>query len=93
METGKIATTLRYLSVGSLLFGVLGGVFCWWVPLGMVLSLTGLVFGFIDCTRCVRRSLDFRLSIVAILISIATLAADIVVAYLGLQTVTFGGLR
>jgi hypothetical protein len=59
----------------------------------MVLSLTGLVFGFIDCTTARRRSLDYRLSIAAILLSAATLILNAVIAYLGLQLLTFGALR
>jgi hypothetical protein len=91
MNASKTPTTLRGLSVGSLLFGALGAVFFWWLPLGMVMSLTGLVFGFIDWTMARRRSLDYRLSIVAILLAAAALALNIVIALLGLQTVTFGG--
>ncbi len=84
-------TALRGLSVTALVFGVLGGAFYWWVPMGIVLSLAGLMFGFVDWTAARRRSLDNRLSIVALLLSLATLALDIVIAYRGLQTWTFGG--
>jgi hypothetical protein len=93
MATERIAGTLRSLSICAIVFGMLGGVFYWWVPLGMVLGLTGLLFGFIDWTIARRRSLDFRLSIVAMLLSAATLGLDIVIAILGIQTVTFGSLR
>lgn len=86
----KTTQNLRGLSVASLVFGVLGGVFYWWVPLGIVWGLTGLVLGFVDCTMVRRRSLDYRLSIVAMLVSVAALALDLVIAYLGLQSVTFG---
>ena len=91
METERIAGTLRGLSVGAIVFGVLGGAFFWWVPMGMVLSLAGLLFGFVDWTNARKRSLDFRLSIAALLISATTLAFDLVIAWLGLQTLTFGG--
>jgi hypothetical protein len=90
METGNLLRTLRGLSISSLIFGALGAVFYWWLPLGMVLSLTGLMFGFVDWTMALRRSLDRRLSIVAMFLCVATLSLDIVIAYLGLQTVTFG---
>jgi hypothetical protein len=82
--------TLRALSIGSILFAILGAVFYWWLPMGIMWGLAGLVFGFVDWTMARKRSLDYRLSIVAILLSAAALALDIVVAYLGLQTVTFG---
>jgi hypothetical protein len=91
MDTYNAPSTVRGLSVSSLILGVLGGVFYWWLPLGMVLSLSGLLLGFFDWTMARRRSLDYRLSIVAILLSAAALALDIVIAVLGLQTVTFGG--
>ena len=55
-----------------------------------VSSLTGLMLGFVDGMMARRRSLDFRLSIIASVLSVAALALDIVIATLGLQTVTFG---
>lgn len=83
---------LRRISVSSLVFAILGGAFYWWLPLGMVFSLTGLFMGIGDLTMVRRRSLDYRLSIVAIAISVAALSLDIVIAYLGLQTWTWGQL-
>jgi len=82
---------LRSLSIGSIILGVVGGLFYWWVPFGMVVSTTGLMTGFVGWVRAQRRSLDCRLSIVGLLLSGATLALDIVIALLGLQMVTFGG--
>jgi hypothetical protein len=93
MSSENTTQGLRGLSITALVAGALGGLFCWWLPLGMVLSLTGLVFGFIDCTAARRRSLDYRLSIAAILLSVATLILNVVIAYLGLQLLTFGALR
>jgi len=85
--------TLRGFVVVSLIFGVLGGGFYWWVPMGMVLSMAGLLFGLVDWTMARRRSLNARLSIAAIILSLATLALDIVIALNGLQTWTFGDFR
>jgi hypothetical protein len=56
VRTEQRSEGLRGLSVVSILFAVLGGVFYWWVPLGIVWALTGLVFGVIDWTRARRRS-------------------------------------
>jgi hypothetical protein len=81
----------RGLSVASILFGLVGGLFYWWVPFGMVLSLAGLVLGIIDCVSARRRSLDYRLAIIGTLLSAATLALDIVIALRGLEIVIFGG--
>ena len=52
METGKTSGTVRALSVSAIVFALLGGAFFWWVPMGMVLNLAGLMFGFVDwCGR------------------------------------------
>lgn len=91
MANQMMPRTVRAFVVSSLIFGVLGGAFYWWVPMGIVLSLTGLLCGFIDWTVARRRSLNARFSIVAMVLCAATLALDIVVALLGLQTLTFGG--
>lgn len=83
---------LRSLGIGSILFGILGGAFCWWLPLGMVLSITGLLLGLADWGNARRRSLNYWLSLTGMAVSLACLALDIVFAALGLQTVTFGGM-
>jgi hypothetical protein len=90
MNTKNDIQGLRARSFGSIALGLVGGVFFWWVPLGMVLSLSGLMFGFIDCVSARRRSLDYRLSIAGLLVCAAALALDIVIAVLGLQSITFG---
>ncbi len=82
---------LRYLSFASILLGVLGGAVYWWAPMGLVLSLSGLILGFLDWTRARRQSLNYRLSIVGIVVSLATLIFAIVIMALGLEIVTFGG--
>src|SRR5262249_6478649 len=81
----------RIFSVASIAFGLLGGVFFWWVPFGTVASITGLVLGSIDGMIARRRSLTYRLAIAGVLVSLATVALDIVIALFGVQTWTFGG--
>jgi hypothetical protein len=90
MNTNREMQGLRALSLGSIILGLLGGVFFWWVPLGLVMSLSGLMLGFVDCISARRRPLDYRLSIAGLLVCAAALALDIVIALLGLQTITFG---
>lgn len=92
MNAGRTSSGLRLVSISALIFAFLGGAFCWWLPLGMVFSLTGLLFGFADWMMARRRSLDFRLSIIAVVLSIVALSLDVVIAVLGLQKVTFGSL-
>ena len=91
MLVNKSETRLRGLSIAALVLALLGGAFYWWMPMGMVASLAGLTLGFADWTRARRRSLDYRLSIVAMLLALATLALNIFVAAYHLQTLTFYG--
>ena len=91
MDTGLTRGDLRRMTITSILFGSLGGCFYWWVPMGIVLSLTGLTLGVADWSFARRRSLDRRLSLIGILLGLAALSLDLVIAFLGLQTVTFGG--
>jgi len=93
MDRSNTSSNVRGLSLGAFVFGVLGAILFWWVPMGLVLSLAGLLIGFVDWTMARRRSLDFRLSIAAMIFCLAALGLDIVIVALGLQTVTFGALR
>ena len=88
MDTGKTTGTYRGLSISSLLFGILGMAFYWWVPMGMVLSLAGVTIGFIDGVMARRHSLDFRLGVIGVLLSAAAIALNIAIAVLGWQSVT-----
>lgn len=90
MRTGTTQTDTRWLSYGSLLLAVLGIGFFWWVPMGMVLSLAGMIFGFVDWTAARWRSLDARLAIGGFILGLVGLAFDCVIAYLGWQIFTFG---
>jgi hypothetical protein len=47
------------------------------------------VLGFVDCLVARHRSLAFRLSVAALLISAATLCLGIAIALAGWQTITF----
>ncbi len=89
-DTKTTQPNVRWLSYGSILLAVLGGAFFWWVPMGMVMSLAGLMVGFVDWNTARRRSLYHRVAIIAIFLCAVALTLDCVVAYLGLQTVTFG---
>lgn len=91
MNTQNTSGALRGVGVGALMLGVVGAATFWWVPMGLVLSLAGLVVGIADCVMAGRRSLDRRLSFVAIVVSLAALALDATIAGLGWQTWTFGG--
>jgi hypothetical protein len=93
METYKVPVRTRGLGIASVLFGLLGGVFAWWTSLGMVLSLTGLVMGFVGWTMARRMSTGFGLSVVGMLLSLATLILDSVIAARGLELIRLHTLR
>jgi hypothetical protein len=90
MKVNPMDRTLRGIGIAAIIFGLLGAVFYWWLPMGIMFSLTGLTLAFVDCVSSFRRSIDFRVSIAGLLISAAALTLCIVIAALGLQTVTFG---
>lgn len=90
MNTTPAQRDVRVLTVTALIAAVVGGAFYWWVPLGIVASLAGLMIGFADWTRARSRSLDSRLSVLAMALAVVVLAVDIAVALLHLQTITFG---
>ena len=52
--------------------------------------MTGMILGFADWGNARRRSLSYRLSIIGLVLSAATLVLAIVIGFLGLQTITFG---
>jgi hypothetical protein len=93
MESYNVPLNMRDVGIASLVFGFLGGAFYWWTPLGMVLSLCGLVMGFVGWTLAGRRAAGFGLLIVGILLSVVTLILDSVIAGLGLELVKFNALR
>jgi len=93
MATAKASPALRGLGLVTIFLAILGGGFFWWVPLGIVISLFGLILGLVKWTMVRRHSLDTRLAIAGIFLNLAALCLDIVIALLGLQTITFGGLR
>src|SRR5262245_16345169 len=72
---------------------VLGAVFYWWAPLGMVLSLCGLLAALIGCVRLPRPVALRVLLVCGLVAAAAALAFDLTAVRLGLDTVRFGPLR
>jgi len=93
MGSYNVPVRTRGLGITSLIFALLGGVFYWWTPLGMVLSLTGLLTGFAGWTMARRMSTGFRLSVAGLLLSLVALILNCAIASLGLETVRFSALR
>jgi hypothetical protein len=93
MESYKVPVRTRSLGIASLTFGLLGGAFYWWTPLGIVLSLTGLLMGLVGWTMARRATAGFGLSVAGMLLSLATLILDWVIAGLGLELIRLQALR
>jgi hypothetical protein len=93
MKTYKAPVRTRGIGIAALIFGLLGGAFYWWTPLGMILSLTGLLMGFVGGTTAPRKSTGLGLSIAGMLVSLAALTLNCVIAGLGLELIEFDALR
>jgi hypothetical protein len=93
METYSAPVNLKGLGIVSVLLGLLGGVFYWWTPLGMVISLAGLMSAFVGLTFVRRKkSSGFGLLIAGLVLCLAALILDCVVAGFGLEVVKFQSL-
>ncbi len=93
MTAFKTAFTIRGLGIVSLAAGLLGAAFCWWDPMGMVLSLTGLTLGFAGWMRSPGKSRSAHWAIAGMLVCVAALVLDLTIAGLGLEIVRFHALR
>jgi hypothetical protein len=93
METYRAPSSSRGLGLSSLAFGFLGVAFCWWLPLGMVLSLTGLMLGLIGWVMGYPRAGHSGLWIAGTLGSVAGLFLCSVIAAYGLEIFRLAALR
>ena len=75
------------IAVGSLILGILGAVFFWWAPLGMVFSLTGLFMGLVAWLNAANRPASRPLAIAGTIVSAAALIVGLVVALTGLEII------
>jgi hypothetical protein len=90
----EVAPFGQALAAATWLLAVLGAVMYWWVPLGMVLSLSGLVAGFIGWVRQPRRAGGLvAMLVVGMLLAGAALCWDLAAVSRGLDTVRFTALR
>jgi hypothetical protein len=93
LERYRAPVHFRIAGMASVLFGILGFVFYWWTPMGMVFSLTGMIMGFAGWLNTRMRVKGFSLPVAGMLISVAALVLDGVIAGLGMEVVKFGPLR
>ena len=87
MAIESISGRSRALGVAAVVFGLLGFGFYWWVPLGMVLSLTGLMMSIIGWVSGSRMGGMTGLILAGLVISAAALALDLFVAVRGLELI------
>jgi hypothetical protein len=92
MEAYKTPVSVRGLGIASIILGVIGAAFYWWTPMGMVISLCGLLTGFIGWTFARRRTPSFGLVIAGMSLCIAALTLNFVIAGLGLELIRFHAL-
>jgi hypothetical protein len=81
------------MSIVSIVLGVLEMACYWWVPTGMVLSLTGLLIGLVGWVRARRHSVSYALAAAAFILCLLALAFDLTVAAMGMETLRFTALR
>jgi hypothetical protein len=93
MAMYKTAVRPQGIGLASLVFGALGLACYWYLPLGIVLSLAGLVLGITGWLLFSGRGGSLPLVLTGILISVVALVVDCVVAGLDLETFTFTALR
>lgn len=83
----NVTTRPRALGLWSLALGILGLVFWWWVPFGGVLSIAGLLVGFIGWVLKPRHVGLPGAVAAGIVVSAVALALDLVLAANGLGTI------
>jgi hypothetical protein len=94
MNMARIGASTRFtyaLGVCSLVLGLLGLAVCWWVPTGMVLSLTGMMIGLAGCVT--GRRAAWPLPAAGLILSAASLAVCWIVAAEGMELIRLHALR
>lgn len=82
---------LRGFAVASIVLGIFGGIFAWWVPFGICASIAGLVVSFVAGVAARHHSVTLRIAIVGFIVALVCLGVDILVAGLGWEIILMGG--
>ena len=83
----------RALAYSSLILGLIGLALCWWLPLGLVVSLAGFVVGIISLIRSAVHTRQRWFAIASTLFCLAVLVLGFVLGGNGWDLITFGALR
>ena len=89
----KAAPSAYVLTAVSWVLAGLGAAFYWWSPLGMVLSLCGLLAALIGLVRLPRPAPLRALLAGGLFLAVVALGVDLVAVWQGLDTVRFSALR
>ena len=89
----KSVSLSRNLSIIALFVGILGLVFCWWTPFGMVLALAGFVLGLASWILSPHRPAPISLAIISVVVSAFAVAVNLFIALGGYETMQFTALR
>jgi hypothetical protein len=92
METTNVSVRPQALGLISAFLGILGIAFYWYVPMGMVISLAGLVFGLVGWLVAPPR-VTKGFIVAGLILSVAGLVLDFIALGQGWETVTFMPLR
>jgi hypothetical protein len=93
MAVHRVLAQPDNVGIVSFVLGLLGLLFYWWTPLGIVLSLAGLIIGIVGWVMASTRSGRLGLTIAGTVISLAALIVDLVIAGQGLEIIKFSALR
>jgi len=93
MAIHRVLAQPNHLGIVSFIFGLLGLLFYWWTPLGIVLSLAGLVIGIVGWVMVSARTGRLGFIIAGTVLSLAALILDLVIAGQGLEIIKFSALR
>jgi hypothetical protein len=93
MAVYRALALYRVLGLVSVALGILGLVFYWWVPFGIMLALAGIMLGFSSWVLRPHQPRLIGLTLGGLLLSAVALGADLFIAMGGLELVKFGQLR
>ncbi len=89
MQTYLNPIALRSLGYSSIIFGLLGGILSWWLPMGMVLSIAGLLTGGVGWIMARRESPALALLLSGVVLSVAALVLNIAITVMGSDLIVF----